>query len=73
MKYHHPKIAPGRRMSFNPTFRGMSVLRAMQKHKVQRQDSYQKFWLIEALEKMLTMREHNPRPRREMASNLEWS
>jgi hypothetical protein len=31
MKYHHPKIAPGRRMSFNPTFRGMSVLRAMQK------------------------------------------
>ncbi|MGA1135883.1 MAG: hypothetical protein ACO30K_06615, partial [bacterium] len=31
MKYHDPKIAPVRGMSFNTTFRGMSVLRAAQK------------------------------------------
>jgi hypothetical protein len=30
LKYHDPKIAPVRGMSFNTTFRGMSVLRAMQ-------------------------------------------
>ena len=31
LKYHDTKIFPVRGMSFNTTFRGMSVLRAMQK------------------------------------------
>jgi hypothetical protein len=69
VKYHDPKIAPARRMSFNPTSRGMSVLRATQN--LQAKDLRQlEILAIERNHKMLTMREHNLGKNREGASEL---